>query len=83
MVPQRILIIGPSGAGTSTLARTIGQRLAIPIVYLDAINWGPGWVHRDPAPEGYRDVAAVPAFGTLAPLLAPALPVCLARLDLG
>ena len=77
MGPQRILIIGPSGAGKSTLARTIGQRLAIPIVYLDAINWGPGRVHRDPAPEGYRDVAAVPASGTLA----PALPVCLARLD--
>jgi adenylate kinase family enzyme len=43
-VPQRILILGPSGAGKSTLARRIGARLGLPVVYLDVINWNPGWV---------------------------------------
>jgi adenylate kinase family enzyme len=46
-VPQRILILGPSGAGKSTLARRIGARLGLPVVYLDAINWNPGWVQTE------------------------------------
>jgi len=35
--PNRILVLGPRGAGRSTLARAIGERLEIPIVHLDAI----------------------------------------------
>jgi adenylate kinase family enzyme len=46
-VPKRILILGPSGAGKSTLARRIGARLGLPVVYLDTINWNPGWVQTE------------------------------------
>jgi Uma2 family endonuclease len=39
-------------------------------------------IHRDPAPLGYRDIVAHPAYETLTPLLAPALPLTLSALDL-
>jgi adenylate kinase family enzyme len=41
---QRILVIGCSGGGKSTLARKLGQRLDIPVIPLDSIWWQPGWV---------------------------------------
>jgi adenylate kinase family enzyme len=43
VVPKRILILGPSGAGKLTLARRIGNRLGLPVVHLDALYWNPGW----------------------------------------
>ncbi len=47
MHASRILIIGPPGAGKSTLARIVGARLGIPVIHLDALFWLPGWVERD------------------------------------
>ena len=41
---QRILIIGPCGAGKSTLARRLGTILGLPVIHLDALNWQPGWI---------------------------------------
>lgn len=41
---QRILVIGCSGGGKSTLARKLGAKLGIPVVSLDGIWWQPGWV---------------------------------------
>ncbi len=41
---QRILIIGSPGAGKSTLARTMGERLGLNVVHLDQLWWRPGWV---------------------------------------
>lgn len=41
---QRILVIGPCGAGKSTLARTLGARLGLPVHHIDQINWKPGWL---------------------------------------
>ncbi len=46
---QRILIIGPCGAGKSTLARELGALLDLPIFHIDQLNWQPGWV------EGTKD----------------------------
>ena len=41
---ERILIIGCGGAGKSTLARQLGEKLGLPVVHLDRLFWHPGWV---------------------------------------
>ena len=41
---ERIIIIGCGGAGKSTLARQLGEKLDIPVVHLDKLFWHPGWV---------------------------------------
>ena len=41
---ERIVIIGCGGAGKSTLARQLGEKLDIPVVHLDRLFWKPGWV---------------------------------------
>ncbi len=41
---NRIAIIGSGGAGKSTLARTLGEILDLPVMHLDALHWRPGWV---------------------------------------
>ncbi|MGH6964065.1 MAG: hypothetical protein ACREE0_06250 [Phenylobacterium sp.] len=41
---RRILIVGNSGGGKSTLARRLGEKLRLPVIYLDVIFWKPGWV---------------------------------------
>ena len=40
---MRIVVVGTSGAGKTTLARRIAARLALPHIELDAINWQSGW----------------------------------------
>ena len=44
---ERILIIGCGGAGKSTLARQLGEKLNLPVVHLDKLWWKPGWVESD------------------------------------
>ncbi len=41
---QRVLIIGPCGAGKSTLAVELSQTLGLPLFHMDQLNWRPGWV---------------------------------------
>ena len=41
---QRIAIIGSCGAGKSTLAKTLGEKLCLPVIHLDAYYWRSGWV---------------------------------------
>lgn len=41
---KRVLVIGCSGGGKSTLARALGAKLALPVVHLDVLFWKPGWV---------------------------------------
>lgn len=38
---QRIAILGRGGAGKSTLARRLGERLDLPVVELDGLFWRP------------------------------------------
>ncbi len=57
---RRVLVIGSGGAGKSTLATRLGERLALPVVHLDAQYWRPGWVPT-PADEWVRTVAALVA----------------------
>ncbi|WP_248964752.1 hypothetical protein [Sphaerisporangium perillae] len=41
---QRILVVGITGAGKSTMARTLSKRLALPYHEMDAFYFtGPGW----------------------------------------
>jgi adenylate kinase family enzyme len=42
-VYQRIAIIGCCGAGKSTLAKKLGQKLNLPVIHLDAYYWRWGW----------------------------------------
>ncbi|MBQ2669142.1 MAG: DNA topology modulation protein [Clostridia bacterium] len=42
---KKIMIIGCGGAGKSTLARQLGEKLNLPVVHLDKLFWRPGWEH--------------------------------------
>ncbi len=42
----RIVVIGTSGTGKSTLARRIGEMLDLPVVEMDALHHMPGWQER-------------------------------------
>lgn len=44
---MRIAIIGYSGAGKSTLATILGEKLEIPVLFLDAVQFEEGWRERD------------------------------------
>ena len=54
---ERVVILGPGGAGKSELASAIARRTGLPVVHLDRLFWRPGW---RPAPrdEARRDLAA-------------------------
>jgi len=57
---QRIMIIGGSATGKSTLARAVGGKLGLPVVHLDRHYWSPGWVAPEAA-EWRRRVAELAA----------------------
>ena len=41
---RRVLVIGPCGAGKSTLAFKLAERTGLPLHHMDKLNWLPGWV---------------------------------------
>lgn len=41
---QRVMIIGPCGAGKSTLSFKLAEKLDLPLFHMDKLNWLPGWV---------------------------------------
>ncbi|MBR7838623.1 hypothetical protein KDL01_35475 [Actinospica durhamensis] len=55
---ERILVSGVAGAGKTTTATLLAQRLELPRRELDALHHGPGWVKR---PEFEAEVAAFTA----------------------
>lgn len=75
---QRVLIVGPCGAGKSTLATSLGPLLKLPVFHMDQLNWKPGWIesHKDEIQEklsaitiGDRWIIDGTYGGTLAPRL--------------
>jgi adenylate kinase family enzyme len=44
---QRIVIFGAPGSGKSTLAGALGERLGLPVIYLDALFYRPDWAEGD------------------------------------
>ncbi|MCB2065063.1 MAG: topology modulation protein [Erythrobacter sp.] len=41
---QRVMIIGPCGAGKSTLGFDLAQRTGLPLFHMDKLAWQPGWI---------------------------------------
>ncbi|MCC5827804.1 MAG: DNA topology modulation protein [Phycisphaeraceae bacterium] len=54
---RRILIVGSGGAGKSTLATQIGQRLGLPVIHLDALFWHAGW--KETAKDEWKQTVAL------------------------
>jgi adenylate kinase family enzyme len=40
---KKILVVGVSASGKSIFARELGRRVCIPVTYVDALMWKPGW----------------------------------------
>lgn len=59
---SRIVVIGTSCAGKTTLARALASHLDIPHVELDALHWLPGW--RERADDQFRRLIAARTAGT-------------------
>ncbi|NUR88148.1 MAG: adenylate kinase [Nonomuraea sp.] len=60
---RRILVAGSSGAGKSTMARALGERLSVPYHELDALYFaGPGWLVDDGFAARVAEIAASPAW---------------------
>ncbi|RDD84563.1 adenylate kinase [Streptomyces parvulus] len=58
---QRVLVVGVTGAGKSTLARSLGSRLSLPYHEMDALYFGgPGWAVNENLTADVSRVAAGP-----------------------
>jgi adenylate kinase family enzyme len=53
---RKILLIGPGGAGKSTLACRLGKITGLPVIHLDAMYWQPGWT--EPPKEEWSRVVS-------------------------
>jgi adenylate kinase family enzyme len=56
-VVHRVVVVGVSGNGKTTLSRQLAAKLAVPHVELDALNHLPGWVESS-VEDFRRDVEA-------------------------
>jgi len=42
---QRIIVVGTTGSGKTTMASRLAGRLHLPHIELDALHWEPNWTH--------------------------------------
>lgn len=42
--PQRIVVVGTTGSGKTTLARELADTLGLTHIELDALHWEPNWI---------------------------------------
>ena len=57
---QRVVVLGPVGAGKTVLATEIARRTGLPLVHLDLLFWREGWTSapQDEALRALRDAVA-------------------------
>ncbi len=60
-IGRRIVVLGTTGSGKTTLGRTVAHHLGVPFVELDALIHGPNWV--DAPPDVFRARAAAATAG--------------------
>lgn len=53
---NRVIVVGTTGSGKTTLATALAQKMDCPFIELDALFWNPGWV-QTPRDEFRRRVA--------------------------
>jgi len=63
-IGRRVMVMGSSGSGKSTMAKRLGEIIGLPVVHLDSISWLPGWVAMPEAEfdEKVREAADEPAW---------------------
>jgi adenylate kinase family enzyme len=44
---RRVMVIGSPGAGKTTFARRLAEKLSLPVIYLDVHYWRSGWQPSD------------------------------------
>jgi adenylate kinase family enzyme len=57
--PQRIVVIGSTGSGKTTLSQNLSGQLGLARIELDAIHWGADWTARDPGDIHTQTEAAI------------------------
>ena len=63
---RRVLVVGVTNAGKTTMARRLAARIGVPHVELDALFWEPGWTEATNAAFRERVVAATSGDGWVA-----------------
>ena len=60
---MRLVVVGTSGSGKTTMAKALSAALGAPRIELDAINWQPGWrpISIEEPEEFFRRVAEAAA----------------------
>ena len=51
---EKIIILGPSGTGKTTLSRLLSDKLHIPVLHLDTVYWLKDWKHLDKEPFHHK-----------------------------
>ena len=57
-LPHRIVIAGSSGAGKTTLARAVSDKLDLPFTEIDSVFHGENWMPRESFLDDVRAIAA-------------------------